>query len=91
MIFPPSLIATALAAGGIGAIWGKLKDSGVKNDDIKELAESLTGDQAAIIVLVSHNTAEATQRALGSYEGEVLNKMYSEEDMIKTYEDASKE
>lgn len=91
VIFPPSLIATALAAGGIGAIWGKIKDSGVKNDDIKELAESLTGDQAAIIVLVSDKTAQATQRALGSYDGEVINKIYSEEDMVKTYEDASKE
>lgn len=90
-IFPPSLIATALAAGGIGAIWGKIKDSGVKHDDIKDLADSLTGDQAALIVLVSHKTAEATQRALGAYDGEVINKIYSEEDMVKTYEDASKE
>lgn len=89
LIFPPSLIATALAGGGIGAIWGKIKDSGVKHDDIKDLADSLTGDQAAIIVLVSQNTAEATQRALGSYDGEVVNKIYSEEDMVKTYEDAS--
>jgi uncharacterized membrane protein len=91
VIFPPSLIATALAAGGIGALWGKIKDSGVKNDEIKDLAESLTGDQAAIIVLVSPNPAEATQRALGSYDGEVINKIYSEDDFIKTYEDASKE
>jgi uncharacterized membrane protein len=90
VIFPPSLIATALAGGGIGAIWGKIKDSGVKHDDIKELADSLTGNQAALIVLVSQNTAEATQRALGSYEGEVVNKLYSEEDFVKTYEDASK-
>jgi len=85
------LIATALAAGGIGALWGKIKDSGVKNDDIKELADSLAGDQAALIVLVSPTTAEATQRALGAYDGEVLNKIYSEDDFIKTYEDASKE
>jgi uncharacterized membrane protein len=91
VIFPPSLIATALAGGGIGAIWGKIKDSGVKHDDIKELADSLTGNEAAIIVLVSQNTAEATQRALGSYEGEVVNKIYSEEDFVQTYEDASKE
>lgn len=90
LIFPPSLIATAIAGGGIGAVWGKIKDSGVKHDDIKELADSLTSGQAAIIVLVSPETAEATQRALGSYDGEVINKIYNEEDMVKTYEDASK-
>lgn len=88
-IFPPSLIATALAGGGIGALWGKIKDSGVKHDDIEHLANSLTGNQAALIVLVSKDTAQATQRALGSYEGDVITKMFSEEDMVKTYEDAS--
>lgn len=90
VIYPPSLIVTALAGGGIGALWGKAKDSGVKHDDIKELSDSLTDGQAAIIVLVSENTAEATQRALGSYEGEVVNKIYSEDDFVQTYEDASK-
>ena len=89
VIYPPSLIVTALAGGGIGALWGKAKDSGVKHDDIKELADSLTPNQAAIIVMVSENTAEATQRALGSYDGEVVNKIYSEADFIQTYEDAS--
>ncbi len=90
VIYPPSLIVTALAGGGIGALWGKAKDSGVKHDDIKELADSLTPGQAAIIVLVSDKTAEATQRALGSYDGEVVNKIYSEADFTQTYEDASK-
>lgn len=89
VIYPPSLIVTALGGGGIGALWGKAKDSGVKHDDIKELADSLASGQAALIVLVSQNSAEATQRALGSYEGEVVNKLYSEDDFIKNYEDAS--
>jgi uncharacterized membrane protein len=89
VIYPPSLLVTALGGGGIGALWGKIKDSGVKHDDIKDLADSLQPGQAALIVLVSDTTAEATQRALGSYEGEVVNKLYSEEDFVKTYEDAS--
>lgn len=88
-IFPPSLLVTALAGGGIGALWGKAKDSGVKHDDIKELADSLTPGQAALVVLVSDKSAEDTQRALGSYDGEVVNKIYSEKDFVQTYEDAS--
>jgi uncharacterized membrane protein len=90
VIYPPSLLVTALAGGGIGALWGKAKDSGVKHDDIKDLADSLTVGQAALIVLVSQSSAEATQRALGSYEGEVVNKIYSEDDFINTYEDEAK-
>lgn len=90
VIYPPSLLVTALAGGGIGALWGKAKDSGVKHDDLKEMADSLTPGQAALVVLVSPDSAEATQRALGSYEGEVVNKMYSEDDFVKTYEDGAK-
>ncbi len=89
VIYPPSLIVTALGAGGIGALWGKAKDSGVKHDDLKELSDSLTPGQAALIVLVSDTTAEATKRALGSYEGEVVDLRYSEDDFVKTSEDAS--
>jgi uncharacterized membrane protein len=83
-------LVTALAGGGIGALWGKAKDSGVKHDDLKEMADSLTPGQAALVVLVSQTSAEATQRALGSYEGEVVNKIYSEDDFVKTYEDEAK-
>lgn len=90
VIYPPSLLVTALAGGGIGALWGKAKDSGVKHDDLKEMADSLTPGQAALVVLVSPDSAEATQRALGSYEGEVVNKMYSEDNFVKTYEDGAK-
>jgi uncharacterized membrane protein len=90
VIYPPSLLVTALAGGGIGALWGKAKDSGVKHDDLKEMADSLTPGQAALVVLVSQTSAEATQRALGSYEGEVVNKNYSEDDFVKTYEDEAK-
>ena len=78
VIYPPSLLVTALAGGGIGALWGKAKDSGVKHDDIQKLSDSLTEGQAALIVLVSETSAETTQRALASYDGEVVNKIYSE-------------
>lgn len=90
VIYPPSLLVTALAGGGIGALWGKAKDSGVKHDDLKEMADSLAPGQAALVVLVSQASAEATQRALGSYDGEVVNKIFSEDDFVKTYEDEAK-
>lgn len=91
VIYPPSLLVTALAGGGIGALWGKAKDSGVKHDDIKKLSDSLTEGQAALIVMVSEATAEATQRALGSYDGEVVNAIYNEQDFIKDYEAKSEQ
>jgi len=90
LIFPPSLLVSALAAGGIGALWGKIRDTGVKHDDIKEFAGDLTPGQAALVILVSSQTAEISQETLGAYEGDVLTKVYSEEDFIKEFEEKSK-
>src|SRR4051794_13364689 len=35
VIFPPSILAGAAVAGGVGAIWGKFRDNGFKDDDLK--------------------------------------------------------
>lgn len=88
LIFPPGLLVSALAGGGIGALWGKIRDTGVKHDDLKEFAGDLADGQAALVILVSSQTAERAQETLGSYEGDVLTKVYSEQDFTDTYEDA---
>ncbi len=41
LIFPPSLIASAVVGAGAGGIWGKIRDKGFKDDDLKEVGESL--------------------------------------------------
>jgi uncharacterized membrane protein len=87
LIFPPSLLISAVAAGGIGALWGKIRDTGVKHEDIKEFAGDLAPGQAALVILVSSQTAEIAQETLGSYEGDVLTKIYREEDFVKEYEE----
>lgn len=87
LIFPPSLLISAVAAGGIGALWGKIRDTGVKHEDIKEFAGDLAPGQAALVILVSSQTAEIAQETLGSYEGDVLTKIYREEDFVKEHEE----
>jgi uncharacterized membrane protein len=90
-IFPPSLLVTAAAFGGIGALWGKAKDSGVKNADLKALADSLAPGQAALIVLVANESVTATQLALGAYEGELVSKPVSDEEIKELYEQRGQE
>ena len=41
LIFPPSIIASAIVGGGAGGIWGKIRDKGFKDEDLKEIGESL--------------------------------------------------
>ena len=41
LIFPPSIIAGALVGGAGGGIWGKIRDKGFKDEDLKAIGESL--------------------------------------------------
>jgi uncharacterized membrane protein len=41
LIFPPSLIASAIVGGRAGGIWGKIRDKGFKDDDLKAIGEGM--------------------------------------------------
>ena len=51
LIFPPSIIVSAAVGGGAGGIWGKIRDKGFKDEDLKEIGESLPPGSSAIIVI----------------------------------------
>ena len=42
LIFPPSIIVSAAVAGGAGGVWGKVRDKGFKDEDLKEIGNSLS-------------------------------------------------
>jgi uncharacterized membrane protein len=68
LIFPPSIIASAAVAGGAGGIWGKIRDKGFKDDDLKEIGESLPPGSSAIIVIAEDRMIEQLERGLAGYE-----------------------
>jgi len=80
LLFPPSIIASAIAGGAIGGAWGKLRDTGIKSGSIKELGESLEPGKAAVIVLADEQTAQATERALQGWDGEVVRHAFTPEE-----------
>ena len=71
VIFPPAFLASAVAGGLIGAISGKLRDTGIKTDSMKDLADRLDGGKAAVFVIVDEENVLQVQNALSSYEGEL--------------------
>ncbi len=77
LIFPPSLIASAIAGGAVGAAWGKLRDSGIKSSSIKELGEKLEPGKAAVVALVDDASVEPTERAMQGYDGELVKHSFS--------------
>jgi uncharacterized membrane protein len=68
LIFPPSIILSAAVGGGAGAIWGRLRDKGFKDEDLKELGESMEPGTSAIIAIAEDHVIERLEQGLEGYE-----------------------
>ena len=68
LIFPPAIIASAAVGGGVGGIWGKIRDKGFKDDDLKEIGNSLPPGTSAIIAVAEDRMVEQLESALSGYE-----------------------
>jgi uncharacterized membrane protein len=61
LIFPPSILATSAIGALGGAIIGKFRD-GIAQDDLVQIGEALTGDNAALVVVAQNRVAEALEK-----------------------------
>jgi uncharacterized membrane protein len=68
LIFPPSLIASAVVGGGAGALWGKVRDKGFKDEDLKAIGESLEPGSSAIIVIAEDRMVAQLEAGLAGYQ-----------------------
>ncbi|MCR6500459.1 DUF1269 domain-containing protein [Shinella sp. CPCC 101442] len=71
VLFLNPLLGVAVGAAS-GAIGGALSDVGINDAFMKELAGKLTGDSAALFVLVRSMTADKVLKDISSHGGEVL-------------------
>ena len=68
LIFPPSILAGAVVGGGAGGIWGKLRDKGFKDEDLKAVGESMEPGSSAIIAIAEDRVIEQLERGIEGYE-----------------------
>jgi uncharacterized membrane protein len=68
LIFPPSIIATAVIGGAGGGVWGKIRDKGFKDEDLKAVGESLEPGTSAIIAIAEDRVVERLETSLAGYE-----------------------
>ena len=68
LIFPPSIIVSAAVGGGAGGIWGKIRDKGFKDEELKQIGNSLPPGSSAIIAVAEDRMVEQLERALTGYE-----------------------
>jgi uncharacterized membrane protein len=68
LIFPPSIVASAVVGGGAGGLWGKLRDKGFKDDDLKTIGESMPPGTSAIIAIAEDRVVERLEQGLQGYQ-----------------------
>ena len=67
LIFPPSIILSAAVGGGAGGVWGKIRDKGFKDDDLKDIGNSLPPGSSAIIAVAEDRMVEQLESSLAGY------------------------
>jgi len=68
LIFPPSIIAGAVVGGAGGGVWGKIRDKGFKDEDLRAVGESLDPGTSAIIAIAEDRVVERLQTGLEGYD-----------------------
>jgi uncharacterized membrane protein len=68
LIFPPAIIGSAIVGGAGGGVWGKIRDKGFKDDDLRAIGESLPPGSSAIIAIAEDRVAERLERGLQGYQ-----------------------
>ena len=64
LIFRPASSPRQRSPARAGGIWGKIRDKGFKDEDLKELGESLPPGSSAIIVIAEDRMIEQLERGL---------------------------
>ena len=74
LLFPPSLIGSAIVGGVAGGLTGHLW-KGMSRADVKELGEALDAGDAALVVMGSPALREQTERILSGAQRRVVRQL----------------
>jgi uncharacterized membrane protein len=68
LIFPPSIIAGAAVGAAGGGVWGKVRDKGFPDEELRRIGESIPQGSSAIIAVAEDRMLERLERGLEGYE-----------------------
>ena len=91
ILFPPSIIGTALVGAAVGGVGGHLW-RGMSRSDVKELGDIIDDGQAALLVVGESTLQAALEKAGLKAEKRVAKQLdVSKKDVDKAVEEAAKE
>jgi uncharacterized membrane protein len=91
LIFPPSLIASAAIGAAGGGVWGKIRDKGFQDSQLRSIGDSLERGTSAIIAIAEDHVIERLQKGLEGYERIARHTVSAEAAMAITAEAAEGE
>ena len=68
LIFPPSIIGTAIVGAAGGGVWGKVRDKGFKDEDLRAIGDSLPPGSSAVIAVAEDRMIQQLESGLAGYE-----------------------
>jgi uncharacterized membrane protein len=68
LIFPPSILGTAALGAVAGGLWGRLRDTGIKTDELKQVAAELKPGEVAVVAVAEDKWVEQLTTALSGYD-----------------------
>jgi uncharacterized membrane protein len=68
LIFPPSIIGTAIVGAAGGGVWGKVRDKGFKDEDLRALGDSIPPGTSAIIAIAEDRMIKQLEDGLEGYQ-----------------------
>ncbi|MBB5788970.1 DUF1269 domain-containing protein [Jiangella mangrovi] len=67
LIFPPGLLVSAAVGAAGGGVWGKVRDKGFQDSDLRSVGDSLEPGTSAIIAVAEDRMIERLQAGLAGY------------------------
>src|SRR6478735_1667496 len=67
LIFPPSIIGSAIVGAAGGGVWGKVRDKGFKDEDLRSIGESIPPGSSAIIAIAEDRVIEQLENGIEGY------------------------
>jgi uncharacterized membrane protein len=68
LIFPPSIIGTAAVGAAGGGVWGKVRDKGFPDEELRRIGESIPPGSSAIIAVAEDRVLERFEHGLEGYQ-----------------------